>query len=131
MLPLDVDSLVVDMDLTSALGPLKIERGTAPTLNSKGEFVSAAPTIIRVTPWTAHTATGRNLQQVPEADRNSEVTEFYVQNRRLYVADGNRPPDILHYQGRRWRVVTVNRFGAQGRVWFALAVLVDQTEGQE
>jgi PAS domain-containing protein len=129
MLPLDVSSLVDDFDLTSALGPLKVERRVAPTLNAQGEFETAAPTYLRLSPWTAHTASGRNLQQVPEADRSTEVTEFYVQNTRLYVADGNRPPDILHYQDRRWRVVTVNRFGAQGRVWFVLAVLVDENEG--
>jgi hypothetical protein len=128
MLPLNVDSLVDDFDLTGSLGPLKVERRTAPTLNAKGEWVAPAPTYIRISPWTAHTASGRTLLQVPEADRNSEVTEFYVKNRRLYVADANRPPDVLHYLGRRWRVVTVNRYGEQGNTWFALGVLVDLQE---
>jgi hypothetical protein len=128
MLPLDVASLVDSFDLTSALGPLKVERRTAPVVNAQGEFVVPAPTYLRVSPWSAHTAGGRTLQQVPEADRNSEVIEVYVKTFRFYVADANRPPDILHYEGRRWRVVTVNRFAKQGGTWFALAVLVDEQE---
>lgn len=128
MLPLDVDSLVGDLDLTPQLGPLKVERRAAPTLNEFGEFVQGAATTLRISPWCAHTASGRTLLQVPEADRSTETTQFYVQNARLYVADGNRPPDVLLYQDRRWRVVTVNRYGAQGRVWFVLAVLQDTQE---
>jgi hypothetical protein len=130
MLPLDVDSLVVDFDLTPALGPLKVERRLAAVLNEFGERVSPAPTFLRVRPWTAHTASGRNLLQVPEADRNSEVIEVYVRNVRLYVADSSRSPDVVHYEGRRFRVVTVNRFAKQGNVYFALAVLLDEQDAE-
>lgn len=125
MLPLDVASLVSSFDLTPQLGALKVERRGVPTLNEFGEFVSPAPSFLRVSPWTAHTAGGRTLEQVPEADRNKETIEVYVQRVRLYVADGNRQPDVVHYQGRRWRVVTCNRFDVQGGVYFALAVLLD------
>lgn len=128
MLPLDVASLVEDFDLSPVLGPLKIERRAAPSLNALGEQVSSAPTYLRVRPWTAHTASGRNLLQVPEADRNTEVIEVYVKNVRLYVADASREPDVVHYEGRRFRVTVVNRFAKQGNVYFALAVLLDEQD---
>lgn len=124
-LPLDVDTLVDDFDLTPALGPLKIERRASPVRNAFGEMVRASPTFIRATPWTAHTATGRVLQQLPEADRNTETIEVYTRNVRLYVADASREPDFVHYQGRRWRMTTINNFSKQGRVYFGLAVLAD------
>jgi hypothetical protein len=125
MLPLDVSSLIDDFDLTPALGPLKIERRLAPVLDTFGEWVESAPTFIRVSPWTAHTASGRNLLQVPEADRNSEVIEVYVKRVPLYVADSSRSPDVVHYEGRRFRVVSCFRFAQQGGTYFALAVLLD------
>lgn len=130
MLPLDSATLVASFDLTPQLGPLKVERRAAPALNEFGEFVSPAPTILRVSPWVAHTAGGRALAQVPEADRSKETIEIYVQNFRLYVADNNRQPDVVHYDDRRWRVVVANRFAAQGRVHFALAVLLDTQDEQ-
>lgn len=129
MLPLDVASLVMDFDLAPQYGALVIERRAAPTLGTGGVFTSAAPTLLRVRPWTAHTATGRMLLDLKEADRNKETTAFYVQNIPLYVADGNREPDVMRYQDRRWVVMTVNRYGAQGRVWFCLATLADTQEG--
>jgi hypothetical protein len=124
----DVASLVDDYNLAPVYGALQVERYAAPTVNSRGETTLPAPTIIRISPWTAHTASGRNLLQVPAADRNSEITEFYVKNIRLHVADGDRPPDVIRYADRRWRVITVNRYAPQGGVWFCMAALVDQQE---
>lgn len=129
MLPLDVASLVLDFDLAPQLGALVIERRAAPTYNSTtGGFDTAAPTLLQVRPWTAHTASGREQQDMPEADRNKEATAFYVQNIPLYAADSSHPPDIFRYQGRRWSASVVHRYGAQGRVWFCAAVLTDTQE---
>lgn len=127
MLPLDVDGLVDDFTLEDQLGPLVVERRAAPTRNAFGEMVQASPTLLRLRPWTAHTATGRTLLQVPEADRNSEVTQFYTGNVRLYVADAGREPDVIRYNDRRWRVVRVDNYAAQGRAFWALAVLIEQS----
>jgi hypothetical protein len=128
MLPLDVDSLVTDFDLSKTLGQLVIERRAAPTLDAQGGFVRVTPTLLRVRPWTAHTATGRVLLDLKEADRNKETTAFYVQNIPLYVADDNREADVFRYLGRRWTTMTVNNFGPQGRCRFCLAVLSDTQE---
>ncbi len=125
MLPLDVASLVEDFDLTSQLGPLVVERRAAPTIDALGEFVPGALTLVRVTPWAAHTASGRNLLQLPEADRTTETIEVYTRVR-LYVAEGDRAPDVVRYQGARYRVAVVNNFAAQGRVHFAMAVKLEQ-----
>jgi hypothetical protein len=127
MLPLDVDGLVSDFDLSEQLGPLVVERRVAPSRNSRGGWDSATATLINVRPWSAHTVGGRQLMDVPEADRNKETTAFYVQNVQLYVADDNYAADVIRYDSRRWRVVTVNRYAAQGRVWFVMAVLADAT----
>ena len=127
MLPLDVDTLIDDFDMSS-LGPLVIERRTAPTLSARGAYVPAAPTLINRRPWVAHTAGGRMLLQVPENDQNKETQCFYLKSFRLYVADDNRPPDVIRYDSRRWRVVTVHNYGPQGRSTFAMAVLVNTQE---
>jgi hypothetical protein len=128
MLPLEVASLVHDFDLAPQLGALVIERRAAPTLDAQGGFVRVTPTLLRVRPWTAHTATGRVLLDLKEADRNKETTAFYVQNIPLYVADDNREADVFRYLGRRWTTMTVNNFGPQGRCRWALAVLSDTQE---
>jgi hypothetical protein len=125
MLPLDVASLVEDFDLTPQLGPLVIERRAAPTVDALGEVVPGALTLVRATPWTAHTSTGRNLQQLPEADRTTETIEVYARVR-FYVADGDRAPDVVRYKGARYRVAVVNDFSAQGRTYFAMAVKIEQ-----
>jgi hypothetical protein len=128
MLPLEVASLVHGFDLAPQLGALVIERRAAPTLDAQGGFVRVTPTLLRVRPWTAHTATGRVLLDLKEADRNKETTAFYVQNIPLYVADDNREADVFRYLGRRWVTMTVNNFGPQGRCRWALAVLADTQE---
>jgi hypothetical protein len=128
MLPLDVDGLVDAFDLTDQLGSLVVERRVAPTRNSRGGMDQATATLLSIRPWSAHTVGGRQLLDVPEADRNKEVSAFYVQNVPLRVADDNYAADVVRYDSRRWRVVTVNRYGAQGRVWFCAAVLCDTQE---
>jgi len=126
MLLPDVASLVDDFDLTPALGPLRVERRLAPTLDtSNGEFITASPTILRVRPWTAHTASGRALLQLPEADRSTETIEVYTKTFRFYVADDSRAADVVTYEARRWRVVIAHRYAQQGGCWFAMAQLID------
>ena len=63
--------------------------------------------------------------QLPEADRTTETIEVYTRVR-LYVAEGDRAPDVVRYQGARYRVTVANNFAAQGRVHFAMAVKLEQ-----
>jgi hypothetical protein len=126
MLPLDVDGLVSDFDLAETLGPLVVERRVAPTYNAtSGGMTRATATLLNIRPWSAHTVGGRQIMDLPEAVRNKEATAFYVQNVQLYVADDSHEADVIRYDSRRWVVATVNRYAAQGRVWFAMATLCD------
>jgi len=118
---LEVASLVDDFNI----GPITAQRRTAPTQNSYGVFVPAAPVNVILNPCVIHEASGRVLNQLPEADRNTQTIEVYTRGQRLYVADDNRPPDVVLYQGRSYRVSVVDDYLLAGGVYFALAVLED------
>jgi len=118
---LDVASLISEFNV----GPITVLRRTAPTLNSYGEFVAGAQSVVILSPCAIHTATGRVLDQLPEAERNNETIEVYTDGQRLYVADDSKPPDVVIYQGRNYRISVVNDFMLDGGVYFALAVLED------
>ncbi len=129
---IDQVAAVVDaFDLTPELGPLVIERRGEPVKNEFGEYVPATPVPFNLEPWSAHNVTGRDLDQVPEADRNSEVVQFYARNSSFpfgitdgfRVADGGNGADVALYLGRRFRIVTVRDFSSQGRAWCAFGVL--------
>lgn len=115
-----VASLIDDFNL----GPLTLYRKAAPTLNSYGEHVAASETAIQLNPVAAHNLTGRDLLKVPEANRNTEVLQFYTKVR-IYVADGSQAADEILYQGRRWTVIGVQDYQLQGGCWIAQAVLED------
>jgi len=117
-LPLPVASLVSDCNL----GPLTVERRTPPTKTQYGDFVPSAPALIVFDPITWHTLNGRDLLQVPEADRTTEIREFYTLAR-LHVADDGFVPDVVLASGRRYRCIRVNDYDPQGEVYFTLAAL--------
>jgi len=128
-----VSTIVDDFDLTPELGRLVVERRPPPLKTATGGFAPAAATCIKVSPWSAHNVSGRDLNQVPEADRNGEIVQFYSKdaswplgsNKGFKVADDGFAADIVVYQGRRYRVVTVRNFSAQGRAWCALGSLME------
>lgn len=119
-LPLPVADLIDDCNM----GPLMVERKGQPTKNAHGGFDDAPVTLIRFNPIAAHNTSGRDLDQVPEADRNSELVTFQAK-RRFFVADGGQAADVVRYQGRRFRVVAVMDYTLQGGVYIAHAALVD------
>jgi hypothetical protein len=126
-----VAELIDEFDLTPDLGPLEIERRGVPVKNEWGEYEPAAAVPLFLSPWTAHNVSGRDLDQVPEADRNSEIVQFYARDGSFpgapgfKVADDSSAADIVLYKGRRFRIVTVRDFSAQGRVWCAMGALVE------
>ena len=119
-LPLQVGSLIDECNV----GPLTLERRLAPTPNAFGGFDAQAPQILTLEPVAAHNLTGRDLDQLPEADRNSEIVEFYTKIR-LFVADVGHAPDVVLYQGRRWRIVRVMDYDIQGDVYMSYGALED------
>ena len=119
-LPIDVSSLI---DLNN-LGPLTVTRRGVPTLNAFGEYDDAAGSAVVIANVAAHTAQGRDLLQVPEADRNTEITKFYTRER-LYVADGGQAADVISYNGRDWRIVKVKSYATQGLSFISWGALED------
>lgn len=119
-LPLPVASLVHEFNV----GPLTVERRSTPTQNQFGGFDPAVAEMVGLDPVAAHNLTGRDLDQVPEADRNSEVVQFYTLER-LHVADAGRVADVVLYRGRRFRIIKVRDFELQGEVFCAFGALED------
>lgn len=122
-LPLPVAELIDDCNV----GPLTVERRAAPTQNEFGAYEPSAVTLITVDPVAAHNLTGRDLLQLPEADRNREVTEFYTKVR-LFVADDGQAADVVQYNNRRWRVIKVLDYEQQGAVYMSWGILVDKQD---
>ena len=119
-LPIDVSSLI---DLNN-LGPLTVTRRNVPALNEFGEYDDSTASTVTLSSVAAHTAQGRDLLQVPEADRNTEITKFYTRER-LYVADGNKAADVISYNGRDWRIVKVKNYATQGLSFISWGALED------
>ena len=119
-LPLPVDDLIDEFNV----GPLTIERRSTPTQNVFGGRTAAIAEQVILDPVAAHNVTGRDLDQVPEADRNSEVVQFYTKVR-LHVADGGRVADVVEYRDRRYRIVRVRDFDLQGFSYCAFGALED------
>ena len=121
LLPLDVAPLVGDFEIP---GGLTVLRSAQPTQNAYGGWDAAADVSLQISPIAVHNMTGRDLDQLPEADRNSEAIRVYTQVR-LYVADGGNAPDVVLYQGRKWRVTQVLDYSIQGDVYVSTATLQD------
>lgn len=127
-----VASTVDDFDLTLALGPLIVERRGQPVKNARGGYDPATATLLSLRPWSAHNLDGRSLDQVPEANRNSEIVQFYARDgsfpgavKGFRVADDGSDADVLRYLGRFYRIVRVRNFSKQGRVWCAFGALME------
>lgn len=119
-LPLPVDDVIDELEV----GPLTVERRSTPTQNVFGGRTPAIAEQFTLDPVSAHNLTGRDLDQVPEADRNSEVVQFYTKVR-LHVADGGHVADVVLYRDRRYRIVRVRDFDLQGGIFCAFGALED------
>ena len=106
------------------VGPLTVERYGPKAQNSYGGFDTPSPTTLTINPIAAHNVQGRDLEQVPEADRNTEVVQFYTKVR-LHVSDGGQLADVVTYNGRKYRIVQVLDYDTQGAVWIAFGALMD------
>lgn len=120
-LPLPVADLVSDCAIP---GGLTIRRAGQPVQDDFGDFVPAAETSILLNPVAAHNLTGRDLDQLPEADRNSEALRVYSQVI-INVADNGQAADILEYQGRDWRCTAVLDYSIAGGVYVSTFTLQD------
>ncbi len=120
-LPLPVDSLIDDCAIP---GGLTVFRAGQATQNAFGGFDAAAEVPMLVDPIAVHNLTGRDLEELPEADRNSEAIRVYTRAR-IFVQDASQAADVVEYTGRRWRVTQVLNYEAQGGVYISTATLQD------
>lgn len=115
----DVDALLDDLNM----GPLQLERRPVKVKNSRGAYEEQPAAIEVVNPVVWHTTEGRDLELVPEADRNGEVRTFYAKTR-FFVNEG-QDADVMRCEGRRYRFVKVSDYATAGGVYFGNAVLED------
>lgn len=133
MAVLDAVRSLVD---TLNTGPVQIERQGDKVQDQYGGWQPGPITTFTVHPVSAHNATGRDLLQVPEADRNAEIVKLIaregsfpsgvVGGRGWRVADNGYQSDVAIYRGRRFRMISSRDFELQGAVWIGLAVLEDR-----
>ena len=118
---------VADLINEFNVGPIRIDRYSAPTVNQYGEWVSGSPTSFMVNPCAIHNSSGRSINSQPEADRNQETIEVYTKVR-LYTAEDNQAPDVVHYQGRTYTVEQVMDYRLNGGCYMSIATLEDKQE---
>jgi hypothetical protein len=106
------------------VGPLTVHRPAPPVQNDWGGYDEGVDVLVTVDPVSVHTLRGRDLWQVPEADRNREIIVLYT-TARLYVADDGNVADRVDYQGHTYRVITVEDYDSNGGCYTARAALED------
>lgn len=109
------------------MGPLRVNRPGLPTRDAFGDAVDASPVEFDLNPVHVQTVTGRDLEQVPEADRHKETICLFTHDR-LHVADDGEVADRIEYPrgcGRSYRVINVENYQPHGDVYMALAQLED------
>jgi hypothetical protein len=120
MIPLEVKELLTEFNV----GPLTVARRDQPTRNVYGGYEQATSTQVTLDPVAAHNLEGRDLEQVPEADRNTEIVQFYSLVR-LHAADGEQAADVITYRDRDFRIIKSMDYDLQGEVWISWGALVE------
>lgn len=119
----DVADLIDDFRVD---GGVTIKRYAASTLNSRGEKVKASPSTVALTDVAVHTASGRELQRLPEADRRKESIRVYTKVE-LFTAGDSQDPDVVLYDSKRYEVKLVDDYERQGGVYISTATLSEGT----
>lgn len=120
MTPLEVDGLLNDFDV----GPLNVTRRAAPTRDEHGEYPAASPSTVVLSPVAVCPPEPDQLLQVPEADRHRAVIGVYTRQR-LHNNEGGFAADVVTWNGRPYRVVSVMDLEQQGEVFISMAVQED------
>lgn len=91
-----------------------------------GRFVEAQSVTAAATA-SIQPASGETLQMLPEAQRTSNMLEFWglSEARPMKRADG-KSPSIVHWKGEHYKVMAYEDWWQHGRYWFALCSKVDQ-----
>jgi hypothetical protein len=114
------------IDLFLIDGGATRRRTAAPTVNSKGEAVAQTPVDTVVTDVAIHTATERDLQRLPEADRRKEAIRVYTKIDQRTAGDGAAADQWL-YDSKVYEVAEVADYSRQGGVWISTALLKESS----
>lgn len=104
-----------DMHIPGGLLVTRTSKGTAQ--DELGRFTTTVNSTTRFNPIMVHDIDGRELQQLPEADRNFETVQAYARQR-FFCDDSFQ--DFVAYNGRDWKVVKVADYLIQGGGFWAL-----------
>lgn len=107
-------------------GGLSVSRTSkATTQDEFGDYADNATVEILVDPIMAHPVKdGRELLQVPEADRAKDHAKFYTRIR-LYCDSTFQ--DFIAWRGRSWRINFVEDYDLQGGGYVSMGALVEAT----
>lgn len=119
----DIFELIDDPDMQIPGGLTVTRTSFSTTQDSRGDFVANAPTAVPVNPIMVHTASARDLLQLPETDHNFETVVTYTKVR-VFCDDAVQ--DFLRYQDRDWKFVKVADYSIQGGGYWAMAQLREQ-----
>lgn len=117
------------MDLSPVLdrlnvGPVTLHRYSPPVQNEYGGFTAdLTPTEVSLDPVIVHTVSGRDLDQVPEADRTKETIQVYST---VPLIEGT---DRIAYQGRTFRIAKAFDESLNGGYFLAYATLEEPGGG--
>ena len=75
-----MDPVATLVDDFKIVGGLVVDRRPAAVLNARSAYVEQAAVPFTVNPVAAHNLTGRDLDVLPEADRNTEAVQFYARD---------------------------------------------------
>ena len=117
-IPLDVLPLLTEYNV----GPLAVTRQGSRVKSASVVYGPGPTTTITLAKVAAHPLTGHDLIQHSEADRVAGLQRFYTAQK-LLAADA--ASDVITYDGQRWRVVKVHRYGDTGEVWIVDAVRME------
>jgi len=121
----DTFMLIDDPDMRIP-GGLTVSRTSKTTAQDQyGRFAQNPAVDFLVQPIMVHEASGRDLQQLPEADRQVETIKTYTKAR-LYCDEGFQ--DFVNYHGRIWKVTRVEDYSIQGGGYVCLAQLKERID---
>lgn len=91
-----------------------------------GRWVNEQPTLVALTA-NVQPAGGRQLMRLPEGERTREnITVWCTSAIRPTSRSEGKPGDIVLWNDKRFEVVTLNDWSANGDYWEALCSMVDQ-----
>jgi len=103
------------------LGPLTVKRPAAPTQNEFGGWDPGVESEIVVDPIYSHTASGEDLELLPEGDTKRETRRYGA---RVPLLSGDRIVDV----DGTFRVLNTENLSRQGGVYLVLAQREDDEE---